>query len=82
MPNSRSLSRCDDRPQVFVHAEAGSDDAVRTFYEVPDRIASEVRSVATFEGETFASCLLNIVLEREGALGEVRRLKRALKEKP
>jgi hypothetical protein len=70
----------DDRSTVYVHAESRSDDAVRVFYEVPDRIAGEVRSCATFDGETFASCLLNIVLEREGALGEVTRLKRLLRE--
>lgn len=70
----------DDRPQVIVHAETASDDAVRVFYEVPDTIADEVRKAATFDGETFASCLWNICLEREGALGEVKRLTRALTE--
>jgi hypothetical protein len=70
----------DDRPQVFVHCEALSDDPVRVFYEIPDRIAELVREAAVIDGETFASCLLNITLEREGALGEVRRLSTALKE--
>lgn len=70
----------DDRTQVLVHAETASDDAARTFYEVPENIADEVRKAATFEGETFVSCLWNICLEREGAQAEVRRLTRALKE--
>lgn len=33
----------DPRPQVMVHAEAPSDDAVRTFYEIPDELANIVR---------------------------------------
>lgn len=69
----------DERPVVYVHAEAQSDDRVRTFYEIPDRIAGEVRACETFDGETFASCLVNIVLEREGALGEVMRLKNEIR---
>lgn len=63
-------------PEVYVHSGWEPEDPVRTFYEIPDRIAQTVRSAATFEGETFASCLHNLVLERQGALGEVKRLKR------
>ena len=32
----------DERPQVFVHCETASDDPVRVFYEIPDRIAELV----------------------------------------
>lgn len=75
----------DERPTVYVHAEARSDDPVRTFYEVPEQIVTEVRRCAVLDGESFVSCLLNIVLEREGALGEVTRLKgevKRLKDRP
>lgn len=71
----------DDRPHILVHAELPSDDDVRTFYEIPETIAGEVRKASTYEGETFAGCLWNICLEREGALGEVTRLNRLLKER-
>jgi hypothetical protein len=70
-----------ERPEVYVHDEFESDDPVRTFYEVPDYIATEVRTAAAIHGESFASCLRNLVLEREGALGEVTRLAALLKER-
>jgi hypothetical protein len=69
----------DDRSAIVVHAEARSDDTVRMFYEIPERIVTEVRRCAVLDDEPFASCLLNIVLEREGALGEVMRLKNEIK---
>jgi hypothetical protein len=74
-----SAVETDDRPLLFVHAEARSDDEVRTFYEVPEQIAAEVRAAEAFDGETFASCLLSVCLQREGALAEVKRLQRELK---
>lgn len=68
------------RSEVWVHDERPSDDEVRTFYEIPDRVAQMVRTAACVEGESFAGCLHNLVLEREGAVADVKRLTRALKE--
>lgn len=65
----------DERPCVYVHAQTRSDDDVRTFYEVPEGMVVEVRARAVLPADTFVDCLLHIVLEREGALGEVARLK-------
>lgn len=45
----------DPRPQVMVHAEAPSDDAVRTFYEIPDELANIVRN--GWPGRTFNEAL-------------------------
>jgi hypothetical protein len=72
--DSQSLS------EVWVHDEFPSDDPVSTFYEIPDRIAQKVRTAACVDGEGFAGCLHNLILEHEGALAEIQRLTRALKE--
>jgi hypothetical protein len=56
------------RSEVYVHSGWEPEDAVRTFYEIPDRIVEMVRSAGVVEGETFASCLHNLALEREAAL--------------
>ena len=79
------LERCRDlagagradnaRAEVWVHDAFPSDDPIRTFYEIPDEIAQKVRKAACVDGESFAGCLHNLILEREGALGEVTRLK-------
>lgn len=65
----------EDLPAVYVDSGWQPEDDVRVYYEIPDRIAEAVRSAAAVNGETFASCLHNLILEREGALDEVRRLK-------
>lgn len=68
------------RPEAWVHDEYVSGDPVRTFYEIPDGLAQVIRTAACVDGEGFAGCLHNLILEREGALAEVKRLTRALKE--
>jgi hypothetical protein len=71
----------DERNCVYVHAQTRSDDEVRTFYEVPEGMVAEVRACGVVPADTFVDCLLHIVLEREGALGEVTRLKGLLRER-
>lgn len=45
----------DDRNCIYVHAEAPSDDDVRTFYEIPDELANIVRN--GWPGRTFNEAL-------------------------
>lgn len=79
-PDEERKTTMSERAEVWVHDEWPSDDEVRVFYEIPDRVAQMVRTATGVEGEAFASCLHNLVLEREGAVAEVKRLTRALKE--
>jgi hypothetical protein len=50
----------DERPQIMVHAEAPSDDAVRTFYEVPDTLAMRLWGD---KSTTFAEALADLIAE-------------------
>lgn len=65
--------------EVWVHHEHPSEDPLRTFYEIPDKIAVMVRDAGVVDGENFASCLHNMALEHAAAKAEIKRLKRLCK---
>ena len=57
------------RPQLFVHSDYSPDD-VRTFYEIPDAIAEQVRP-GPDDARTFAQALADLVTAREQAIADV-----------
>lgn len=54
---------------LFV-ASGVTPDAIRTWYEVPEQTADMLRATIDPD-ETFAECLLRLLLEREGTYRQV-----------
>lgn len=62
-------------------ASGVTPDAVRTWYEVPEQIVEMLRETIDPD-ETFAECLLRLLLERQGTYRQVVRENQRLRTRP